>query len=786
MISRGTSYSYKKGLKKGNVMSTTKKGLMVMAGFFYLLTAIFTLTENQVATELCAPITAFLVFLILVSNLPGLGPHKFSTACMGMGFLVIDIYYIFRFFNHYIVNLEQYTEIVGIIYITPSFFFFLNEATFLIYKLKGRRRDLAHLFANSFAVAIIGFVFIYKYFSQVVGHIHNLKELIYLLLIFDAFNVAMFSLQTYHLVGVENLKKGTLITTTAMLIYEIMDIQYIFTQAIGGVPDDYYADLVYMALLIFMTMGITIQVQKKYYFEFNGWSYSAPATRARFIVAIIAAIAAVIMVVVGFLTRSEASYIVIVAMAYIIMTYILKADSLNDELLEYEKRHNAMLEKKVEEQTRDLTKANEKLELLSSTDMLTGLYNRWYAGTYMKNLQEYQISGKKYAFFVIDLNHFKPINDTYGPEMGDKVLEEFGNRMRELPDDYTCFRMGGDEFLIIMKIRGDLENLEDAAENLRKLFNTPIKHNTYVFKLSASIGVSVYPQDGTDIEELLQYADTAMNYVKHGGNKDGYKFFNSGLVHIISTQNAIETRLKIAKPDRDFVLFYQPQVNAQTKEIIGAEVFIHFNGELEKVSPLEVIDAAEECGFMNILGEWIVNTAVRQIASWNEKYHKNMAVTLNISPLQLISAEYANVLNKITKELNYPTSMITLDITNTVIMGASNSSKAAMIRLHEDGYMLSLNDFGGGDINLAFVQDCGIDSIKISRALVTNSVNDPRIKKLVKSIMAIAETLGMTVSAVGIETEVQSENMQSLGVNTLQGYYYGKPVKADAFEMMLK
>ncbi|WP_408072022.1 putative bifunctional diguanylate cyclase/phosphodiesterase [Butyrivibrio sp. JL13D10] len=767
-------------------MSMTKKIFILAAGLFYLLTAVFTILDNKIGLEFCAPVTTTLVIIILVSELKYLGPHKFSTACMALGFMAIDVYYIFRFIDHHVISLAPYSKIIETIYITPSLFFAINETTFLIYKLKDKKRDMAHLLSNSFVVSIIGFMFLHKILTSTGISNHRLEEAIYHTLFFAAFYVIMMSFQTFYLIGPENIRKGTLLTTMAMFTYEIMDIQYIFAKTIGGSPDDYYLDLIYMALIIIMTMGIVIQVHRKYYFEFRSWSYDSKSTRMRFLLALICTIVATIMFVTGYMTGTEVTYTVIVIMAYMIMTYIQRSDSLVDELLEHEKRQNALLEEKVQEQTKDLVETNKKLELLSSTDMLTGLYNRWYAGKYMAELQEKtHESGRRYAFFVIDLNNFKPVNDTYGHEMGDKVLEEFGNRMRELPDEYVSFRIGGDEFLIIKRLQEDTHYLDSAAEKIRKLFITPVKYDDYVFNLSASIGISVYPQDSSVMEELLQYADAAMYYVKNSGNKDGYKFFNSNLIQIISMRAAIEKRLRIAKPERDFVLYYQPQINVETGKIVGAEVFVHFKGELEEVSPKEIISAAEESGIMGELGVWIIKTAVRQMAEWNVKYQKTISITINMSPLQLINTDFEIALSKVTKEQDFLPSMVTLDVTNAVIMGASSSAKNAMIKLHEEGYLLSLNDFGGGDINLSFVQDCGFNGIKLSKSLISKSVNDTGTKILVKSILSFAENLGIAVTAVGIENEEEAENMKNMGVTELQGYYYGKPVRAEEFEKIL-
>ncbi|WP_044914945.1 putative bifunctional diguanylate cyclase/phosphodiesterase [Butyrivibrio sp. WCE2006] len=768
-------------------MSNKRKVLIGICALSYLITIIATFIGNQYATELMAIVTVLLIFTGLMSYIKYLGPHKFSTTCMGLGFLCIALGYIYRFVNHFVANIEAFYFIWGIIYLMPSVFFALNETTFMLYKLKGRKRDISHLFSNCFAVSIVGYVLIYKFFSAAVGSIETSAQVHYLLFIFLAFFVVMMGVQTFYLVGEENIKRGTLLTTIAMLIYELMDIQYIYLVAIGKDPENYFEDLVYMLTLIVMTMGIAIQVHKKYYFEFQHWDYTEKSTRLRVL------ISAVVLIITGFaayyeyLSYTEANYIVIVLMAYMIMTYILRTDSLTDELLDKEKKQNIILEEKVEEQTKNLMEINKKLELLSSTDMLTGLYNRWYAGIFLDDIvMKYKNTGKKFALFAIDLNHFKPINDTYGHEMGDKVLEEFGNRMRELPDEYTSFRMGGDEFLIFYRIGEKVENLNTVAEKLQTLFNTPVRQDTYVFNLSASIGISIYPQDSVVIEDLLQYADTAMYSVKQSGHKDGYKYFNSGLITLISAKAAIEERLRTATPEGDFILYYQPQVNIKTGEIIGAEVFPHLKGVMEDISPSEIIPVAEECGFMSKLGIWIIYTALNQISKWNKNYNKAISLTINLSPLQLIDEEYASALKRATELLEFSPSMVTLDVSNAVIMGAASSAKHAMKELHEEGYMLSLNDFGGGDINLSYIHDCDFNGLKLSRSLVKEAENDTKAKVLINAIMAFAEQMGIVITAVGIENKEQSESMKELGIYQHQGYFYGRPMNAESFEAILK
>ena len=283
-------------------------------------------------------------------------------------------------------------------------------------------------------------------------------------------------------------------------------------------------------------------------------------------------------------------------------------------------------------------------QLVKQRELLTGLFNRRYAGTVLEeSVNRANKTNTRFAVYCIDLNNFKPVNDFYGHDMGDNVLREFGQRMLALESDYISFRTDGDEFMIVKNgITGDQE-IEAAAVKLRELFNTPVKMATYVFRLSGSIGAAVYPGDSEDPSALIRYADAAMYSVKHSGHKDGYRLFDRSLVESVEKHKALETMLKNADPARDFELFYQPRFRADSGELIGAEAFLRLKAD-ETLTAAMILPIAEEVGLMNRLNIWIVKTGIRQLNDWNSNGDRKLFLSLNLSALQLLDQGFIDCL----------------------------------------------------------------------------------------------------------------------------------------------
>jgi EAL domain-containing protein (putative c-di-GMP-specific phosphodiesterase class I) len=299
------------------------------------------------------------------------------------------------------------------------------------------------------------------------------------------------------------------------------------------------------------------------------------------------------------------------------------------------------------------------------------------------------------------------------------------------------------------------------------------------------VGIAIYPDDCTDNEQLINYADNAMYDIKKSGNKDGYKFFDAGMINAISRAQLVGKTVANSVPEQDYILHFQPQVDVNSKEIMGVEVYPHLKGDMENISPAELIPVAEECGLMSRLGIWIVMEAFKTVADWKKRIGKDLSLTINLSPLQLLDAEFIESLERECAEFDVPTNKLILDISSNVIMGATNSARDTMEAFHNFGFKLSLNDFGGSSINLSYLMNCGINYIKLSRKLISEVETDKATRVLIDSIIRFSSAMDIKVTAVGVETESQYHTLKDMGITKMQGFLISKPVRREEFEKIL-
>ncbi|MBR1477847.1 MAG: EAL domain-containing protein [Lachnospiraceae bacterium] len=738
-------------------------------------------------TEFFSPLTAALAVVLIIACLKTLDRFKYTAFLMMLGIASWAVADIILFFNNYILHTEPLTVFVRNLYVFPNYFFGLSIATFLYLKLPGK--DLLLTAINTFVISIVGFVCLRK-LLQLLTNESSLDTHTYLrvyLYFFINFFIIVLGARIIYLMGSSMIKRGTNLIVFGILAYIVLDFQYTYVEALGDEPENIYLDLLYMLFMVLMSLGILIQSVRQYAYSLKQQDYSEKSFIRNRAFILIGAFVALLLCISGFFTQTEFFYILIALLAYLIMISTYRSNMLSEDLLEKERELTTSLEEQVAAKTSDLQRANDELEKLSSTDILTGLYNRRHASRIMEKLStEANENDSIFAVFSIDLNHFKPINDTYGHDMGDKVLAAFGERMLRLPDNYISFRTGGDEFLILCSGFNDRGEIESAARRIQTLFNTPLIVENYIFNLSGSIGISSYPEDSTRTDALLQYADAAMYEVKQSHRRDDFKFFDFGLFESTEKRRLLESFMRDANPAKDFTLEYQPQIDVFAEEIVGMEVFPRLNNAvIGDYSPAELIPIAEETGLMNRLGIWIADTALRQCAVWRGIYKKPLTVTINLSPLQLLDSEFIETLINLTEELCLPPSDVILDVSNEVIMGAADSAADTLNALEKYGFVLSINEFGGGDINLSYVLKCGFSVIKLARSLVDGIEKNESSAKLVGSIASLARTLNIDLTAVGIENEEQDGIIKDFGIRHAQGYFYGKPKDASSFEALL-
>ncbi|WP_026527319.1 putative bifunctional diguanylate cyclase/phosphodiesterase [Butyrivibrio sp. VCD2006] len=760
------------------------KTILVALMISYLFFVLSTISGVSVLMRTFSPLTASLAASVIYISASICEPYKKHMTLLGLGVLSWTIGDVIYNSSVLLGEVDILDNISSVLFLLPNYFFGLALVLYLFRKLN--KDSLNRIAFSSFAITIIGFVLLRKFLDVLLnGHqpdpIQYARALLY---IFINFFIMMILFFFITMVKGLTLRKGTCFIPLGIFFYILIDFDYTYKEALGRDPENVYMNLLYMLFIIMIAHGTFSQ--SEYGHTFDVTNYERTKSNSKFLKILVAVLVAIdiFFYFIHFLSENEFFFILIAIMGYWIMSATHDNTLMDQALLKQQKEQNQLLEKQVEEKTKDLQFAYENLQKLSSTDILTGIYNRRYNAMYLRNLtNEYSHSGQSYAVFAIDLNHFKPINDAYGHDMGDRVLAEFGQRMLRLPKNLIPFRTGGDEFMIVMEDVINRKDVLEAAEKLQKLFDTPVVLDTYSFNLSGSIGISLYPEDSSDSSLIVSYADAAMYSVKKSSIRDDYKFFDKALVESVEHHKILENILKKADPDLDFTLNYQPIVEIETGKLIGAEVFPRLKRKIDfEYSTGELIPIAEECGLMGELGKWISTESVNQIKKWNDESGRELNLSINMSALQLLDSAFIGHLKKITQDKDFPSSKLGLDISTNVMLSAEETSKEALLDLGSYGFPLCLNDFGGGELRLSNFLDCTFTMIKLSPSLVDRAGRDKKALQLISSIHALADSLQIKTCAVGIENEDQAIKLKEIGITIAQGYFYGKPCSASEFK----
>ncbi|KEO82607.1 putative bifunctional diguanylate cyclase/phosphodiesterase [Tumebacillus flagellatus] len=420
-------------------------------------------------------------------------------------------------------------------------------------------------------------------------------------------------------------------------------------------------------------------------------------------------------------------------------------------------------------------------------DDLTNLPNRkHFTDVLGQALNMAQITESKVGVMFLDLDRFKNVNDSMGHATGDRLLREVSRRLLEsLSENHLLARMGGDEFAMLLP---DLESPEDAAklaQQALKLFETPLLFEGREFLVTASIGISVYPQDGTDAETLLRNADTAMYSAKEGG-RDNFQFYTPEMNQMILEQLEIEKALRHALDHEEFVLFYQPQVDIETGHIIGTEALIRWqHPERGLVPPGQFIPVAESVGLIVPLGEWVLRTACIQNKAWQEAGFPPIKVAVNLSARQFEQPNLVDTVAEILEETGLDPQYLHLEITETLAMKNANHAIDKLHALKNLGVQLSIDDFGTGYSSLNYLKKFPIDTLKIDRSFVGDIPGDSDDAAIVTAIIAMAHNLKLTVVAEGVESEAQLEFLRNQHCNEMQGFLFSRPVPAHEVAQLL-
>ena len=430
----------------------------------------------------------------------------------------------------------------------------------------------------------------------------------------------------------------------------------------------------------------------------------------------------------------------------------------------------------------------EKIKNLANLDILTGLPNRkLFQHKLTEVIEHCRVENKKCAIICIDVDYFKHVNDTLGHEGGDLLLVQLTQRLQEaLSKDHILARLGGDEFVIIVPDIQSEENVVEAVVSIFKHIKAPILINDKPIYSTLSLGVSLYPNDGDDVQTLLQSGDNAMYQAKSQG-RNGYVFYDKFLEQKNILRNKYEDILREAILKQQFILYYQPQVSVNTGNIVGFEALVRIqNKEQEIIAPNNFIPLAEELGLIGQVDELIFEEGCRQYGYWRKNGHQNIRLSINLSALQLRNEKLLNTYIQIMKAHHVDPKDIQIEITENALIENEQLALTILQGFKDYGLSIALDDFGTGYSSLNCINLYPIDTIKIDRTFVKDAVNNPKNKAVIQGMVLIASSLNLKIIAEGVETVEQYEFIKQLGCHEIQGYYFYKPCPAAQVDLLLQ
>lgn len=424
-----------------------------------------------------------------------------------------------------------------------------------------------------------------------------------------------------------------------------------------------------------------------------------------------------------------------------------------------------------------LEKANRMLFYDKDTD----LPNRLKITETVDNLISDSVN-KKFAVLFIDIDRFKLINDSFGHYVGDIVIGIIANRLKSLlTDDIFIGRFAGDKFTVILRKELDAKQIMILVNKILLSISEPLEYEGQEFAISASIGVSYYPDDGNDIETILRNADTAMNRAKkYGGNQ--IIFFASEMNVQIKYKFELENYLRRAIEKKELFLLYQPVVDLQTGQINGSEALIRWNHpNLGLISPMEFIPIAEETGLIHEIGKWVLMEGCRQNQEWFDKGYDELFISINVSARQFLHPTFVEHLHESLQYSGMDPKKLHLELTETGMIDNVEKSIAIMQEIQNLGVRISIDDFGTGYSSLSYLKNLPIDTLKIDRSFINNFTSETVDYSIVKAIITMGNGLSVKVVAEGVETYGQLIELKKMNCDYAQGYYIEKPVYPDRF-----
>jgi diguanylate cyclase (GGDEF)-like protein/PAS domain S-box-containing protein len=430
-----------------------------------------------------------------------------------------------------------------------------------------------------------------------------------------------------------------------------------------------------------------------------------------------------------------------------------------------------------------IKEADKKLHYYANYDQLTGLCNRvQFDNLFTHALSTAKRRGTKLALMFLDLDHFKEVNDTHGHNIGDLMLKKVARKLQSaLRKNDIIARIGGDEFTILLEEIKEPNDAMEVATKLIEVIKEPIEIDGNIFFMSLSIGIALFPSHGTDVSSLSKHADTAMYEIKSRG-RNGAMIYNSEFTDKIIQRVSLLNELKSSIAQDRFIMLYQPIINLQTNQVVGAEALVRWNHPQKGIiPPNEFIVFAEENNLIVDLGHLVLRKSLEDFLALSSVAKDGFKLAINVSGQEFFAKEYVQGVGQLLSDFNIPPNAIELEITETYVMGSPKVATGIMEKLHELGVYISLDDFGTGYSSLGYLKHFPIDKLKIDQSFIHNFLGDDKEMALVKTIINMAKLFGMQVHAEGVEQHTQAQALRDLECDVVQGYIYAKPLLLEEF-----
>ncbi|QHQ61972.1 EAL domain-containing protein [Anaerocolumna sedimenticola] len=435
----------------------------------------------------------------------------------------------------------------------------------------------------------------------------------------------------------------------------------------------------------------------------------------------------------------------------------------------------------------ELKRSKDKMQKLAYSDYLTELPNRLAFTEVLDGVMLTLRNEEVIAIMNVDIDNFKAINDTLGHSYGDELLIDVTHRLKQAMDDNDYLaRSGGDEFVVLTQNLTDIGEYEAKIKKIRKIFDYPFVLSMKEYFITVSIGIALAPKDGKTTQVLIKNADSAMYAAKANG-KNTFVYFNDAINEKLMDKIQIQSELRKAIENNEFIVYYQPQIDLSTEKIVGFEALIRWNHpEKGILSPGEFIAFTEETGLIVPIGYWVLKSACCQLKKWEEEGFHNLTIAVNISARQFKDQDFANMVRETINETGINPGNLELEITESIALLDLEYSVAMIQKLKDLGVKFSLDNFGTDYSSMNYLKRLPVNNLKIDKSFLDSVTDNRSEQNIVQTIISLAQNLDIAVIAEGVEKNEQAQFLKSVKCNKAQGFLFSEPVSGDMADQVLK